>query len=74
MLALLEKAAGILLSLGLPGVIILGQAWWIWKLHGQVAAVQEKRVQDAYRLAEAASSAAQVLERNTEVLNALIQS
>lgn len=74
MLALLEKAAGILLAQGLPGVIILGQAWWIWKLHGQVAAVQEKRVQDAYRLAEAASKAAKALERNTDVMKALIQS
>ena len=73
MFSVFEQAAKILLAQGLPGAVILGQAWWIWRLQGQIISVQEKRVQDAYRLAEAATTAAQALERNTETLNALMQ-
>jgi hypothetical protein len=74
MFAVLEKVAAILLSYGLPGVIVIVQGYWIWRLHTQLAETQEKRVQDAYRIAETLTSCADALERNTEVLNALLDS
>jgi hypothetical protein len=74
MFAVLEKAVTILLSYGLPGVIVIAQGYWIFRLHAQLSATQEKRVQDAYRVAETLTTCADALERNTEVLNALLDS
>lgn len=74
MFSVLEKAAQILLSQGIIGVIVIAQGYWIWRLHAQLVATQEKRVQDAYRIAETLTSCAGALERNTEILNALLDS
>lgn len=74
MFATVEKAIEVLLSNGPLGVVVLAQAYWIWKLHGQLSAVQERRVQDAYKLAETAANCANALERNTDILDALSKS
>lgn len=74
MFATLEKAVEVLLENGLLGVVVLAQTYWIWKLHGQLSAVQERRVQDAYKLAETATNCASALERSTDVLDALSKS
>jgi hypothetical protein len=62
-----------LFSHGLPGVIILGMAWWIWRLQNKLNDVQEQRVEDAFRLAKAANTIAGALDRNTQTLNALLE-
>lgn len=69
-----EKAAEVLLAHGPLGVVALAQGYWIWKLHGQLSVAQEKRVQDAYRLAETITSCTSAIERSTEVLNAMLKS
>lgn len=71
MFAILERAVAVLLAQGPLGVVVLAQAYWIWKLNGQLSVIQEKRVQDAYRLAETATKCAGALERNTDVLSDL---
>ena len=71
MFATLEKAVEVLLAHGPLGVVVLAQGYWIWKLQGQLSAAQEKRVQDAYRLAETVATCTSALERNTDVLDAL---
>lgn len=52
----------------------MAQSYWIWKLSGQLFEIQEQRVKDAYKLAETVTACASSLERNTEVLNALMDS
>lgn len=74
MFAILERAAAILLAQGPLGVVVLAQAYWIWKLNGQLTVIQEKRVQDAYKLAETVTVCASALERNTDAVNALTDS
>lgn len=62
-----------LASQGPFGIIILVMGWWIWKLQTQFNAVQEKRVADAFKLAEAAHTFAGAIERNTETLKSLLE-
>ncbi len=69
--AVLKLLAEGLLSHGLPGVIILGLGLWLWKLQQQLNSVQEKRVQDAMKIAEAAHTFAGALDRNTEAMRTL---
>jgi hypothetical protein len=68
-----------LIQAGPLGVIILGMGCWIWKqrqaelaLQQQLNSVQEKRVQDVMKLADAAHTFAGALERNTETLRAFV--
>ncbi len=70
MVKLLAEA---LLQQGLAGVIIIGMAVWIYKLTTKLNEVQEQRVTDAFRLANATNAVASALERNTETLNALLE-
>jgi hypothetical protein len=56
------------------GAIVVCLLYWISKLDGKLSKVQEKRVADAYRLATTANDCANALERNTDVLNALLKS
>lgn len=71
---ILAKVVGVLLQHGLLGVVVMAQSYWIWKLSGQLFEIQEQRVKDAYKLAETVTACASSLERNTEVLNALMDS
>jgi dihydrodipicolinate synthase/N-acetylneuraminate lyase len=71
--AFLSQLAAALLSHGLPGVIIAGMAVWIWKIQDKLNAVQEKRVQDAMKIAEAAHTFAGALDRNTEAMRAFAE-
>ena len=63
-----------LVAQGLPGVIIVGLSWWAWKMQQRLDQVQERRVDDALKLAEAAHKFASALDRNTETLRALLES
>ncbi len=71
--ALAKAVAAQLFSYGLPGVIILAMGWWIWHLQKKLNEVQEQRVADAFRLAQAANTIAGALDRNTQTLNALLE-
>ena len=55
------------------GVVILGLGAWAWKLQQQLAAIQEQRVRDAFRIADIASACASALDRNTEALRGMIE-
>jgi hypothetical protein len=68
---LLKALTEVLLKEGVLGVIIVGLALWCWKLQQQLNMVQEKRVQDALKIADAAHTFAGALDRNTETLKAL---
>ena len=52
-------------------VMIAGLAFWVAWLQWQLARVQEKRVEGAMRIANAAHTFANALERNTETLRML---
>jgi hypothetical protein len=71
--AVLKLLAEGVLSHGLPGVIIAGLGLWLWKLQDRYDAVQEKRVQDAMKIADAAHTFAGALDRNTEAMKALAE-
>lgn len=68
---LLKALTEALLKEGVLGVIIVGLTVWCWKLQQQLNTVQEKRVQDAMKIADAAHTFAGALDRNTETLKAL---
>lgn len=70
---LLQKLVEALLSHGILGVIIAGLSWWVWKIQERLDAVQEKRVQDAMKIADAAHTFAGALDRNTETLRSLAE-
>lgn len=57
-----------LLSLGLPGIVIAGMAFWIIRLQKKLDEVQEKRVENALQMAATANELGAAVERNTEVL------
>lgn len=76
---MLKAFSEALLSEGPLGVIIAGMGFWIWKqrhdglaLQAQLNSVQERRVQDAMKLADAAHTFANALDRNTEALKAFV--
>lgn len=70
--AALKSLFDALLSHGLPGVIIGGMSVWIWKTQQQLNQVQERRVEDAFKLAQAAQAFSSALDRNTETLKSLL--
>ena len=53
-------------------MIILGLSYWVWKQQQLLNAVQEKRVEDAMKLADAAHTFANALDRNTETLKSFV--
>jgi hypothetical protein len=68
---LINALTEVLLKEGVLGVIIVGLALWCWKLQQQLNVVQERRVYDALKIADAAHTFAGALDRNTETLKAL---
>lgn len=70
MMSVLKDALTHLLEQPL-GAIVVCLLYWVWKQDSRISSSQEKRVQDAYRLAEIATKCASALERNTDVLDAL---
>lgn len=73
MSTVVKALADALLSQGPLGVVIAGMAWWIWRLQGQLMQTQERRVKDAFRIADSAHAYANALERNTEMLKTLLE-
>ncbi len=71
--AVIEVLVDSLLSQGPFGVIIVGMGGWIWKQQQVVNRVQEQRVQDVFKLAEAAHTFSNALDRNTAMLKALME-
>ncbi len=69
---ILKAFAQALLSEGPLGVIIAGMAWWIWRQQNLLNTVQERRVEDALKIANAAHNFAGALDRNTEALKAFV--
>lgn len=69
----IKAFAQALLSEGPLGVIIAGMAWWIWRQQNLLNAVQERRVEDALKIADAAHNFAGALDRNTEALKAFVE-
>lgn len=67
-----KALAQALLSEGPLGVIIAGMAWWIWRQQNLLNMVQERRVEDALKIANAAHNFAGALDRNTEALKAFV--
>lgn len=70
---MLEKLVEALVSEGAMGVIVAGLAYAYWKLQQRHDAVQEKRVEDAMKLADATNAMANALDRNTETLRAFAE-
>lgn len=71
--AILKALTDALLSQGLPGVIIAGMGIWIWKLQQQLNSVQDKRVEDAFKLAGMAQTFSKALESNTATLKSMLE-
>lgn len=69
----IKAFAQALLSEGPLGVIVAGMAWWIWRQQNLLNAVQERRVDDAMKIADAVHSFANALDRNTEALEAFVE-
>ena len=67
---LLEAALG---DTPLERVMLVGMALWIWTQQRQLFRVQEKRVESAMKLADAAHTFAGALDRNTATLNTLME-
>jgi len=64
-----------LTHMGLPGLVILGMGWWIDRqdkrivaLTTQVNELQQKRVEDAQKMAGEALELSDALNRQTELL------
>lgn len=70
---MLEKLLDTMLSEGAMGGIVVGLAYAYWKLQKRHDAVQEKRVEDAMKLANATNAMANALERNTDTLRAFAE-
>ncbi len=62
-----------LVAQGLSGVIIIGMGYWIIGLQRRLDQVQERRVDDALKFANAAHSFSSALDRNTETLKGLLE-
>lgn len=61
------------LSQGPFGAVALALMYWVWRLQAQLSSIQEKRVQDAFRIAEVSNACAVALERNTDTLRAFLK-
>lgn len=70
--AILQKLVDSLLSAGPVGAILMGLAYGYWKLQQKLSAVQEQRVADAMKLADATHTLAHALDRNTETLRSFV--
>ena len=57
----------------LERVMLVGMSVWIWSQQRQLFRVQEKRVQSAMKLTDAAHTFAGALDRNTNTLKALME-
>lgn len=69
-----EKAlVDVMLAQGPLGVVVLGLGYWVWRLQAQLSAIQERRVQDAFRISDIANACAVALERNTDTLRAFLK-
>lgn len=62
-----------LLKEGTLGVIILGLVYWLWKKDERLNTVQEQRVKDALKIADAAHTFSNALDRNTDTLRAFTE-
>ncbi len=69
---ILQKLVDTMLSEGAMGVIVIGLAFGYWKLQQQLNAVQQQRVADAMKLADATHTMAGALDRNTETLKSFV--
>ena len=70
--AILKKLVDTMLSEGAMGVIVVALAYGCWKLQQKLSAVQEQRVADAMKLADATHAIAGALDRNTETLKSFV--
>ena len=70
--ALFQKLADSLLSEGVMGVIVVGLSYGCWKLQQKLSEVQDQRVKDVLKLADATHALASALDRNTETLRAFV--
>lgn len=55
-----------LISMGLPGIVILGLAWALLKLYNQLTALTEQRTAEIVKLQR---ETVEVIERNTAALD-----
>lgn len=69
---ILQKLADSMLSGGPMGGIVMGLAYGYWKLQQKLSAVQEQRVADAMKLADATNTMANALDRNTDTLKSFV--
>lgn len=69
---ILQKLVDTMLSEGAMGVIVVALAYGYWKLQQQLNAVQQQRVADAMKLADATYAMAGALDRNTETLKSFV--
>ena len=70
--AILQKLVETMLSEGAMGVIVIGLTFGYWKLQQQLNVVQQQRVDDAMRLADATNTMANALDRNTDTLKSFV--
>lgn len=71
--AILQKLLDTLVSSGPMGVIVIALGYAYWHLQKRHDVVQEKRVEDAMKLANAYHAVASALDRNTETLRAFAE-
>lgn len=71
-----QPVIDLLTHMGLPGLVILAMAWWIDRqdkrivsLQAMVNALQEKRVEDAQKMAGEALELSDALKGQTALLN-----
>lgn len=69
---ILQKLVDTMLSEGSMGVIVVVLAYGYWKLQQKLSAVQEQRVADAMKLADATHTLAGALDRNTDTLKTFV--
>ena len=70
---MLDKVLEALVSEGTMGIIVGGLAYAYWHLQKRHDVVQEKRVEDAMKLATATNAMANALDRNTDTLRAFAE-
>lgn len=74
MMELVETLMGAALGeTPLERVMLVGMSLWIWSQQRQLFRVQEKRVESAMKLADAAHTFSGALDRNTATLRALME-
>jgi hypothetical protein len=55
------------------GAIVVLLGYWVWRLESYLLQVQEKRVDDAFKLADVARACESAIDRNTETLKGLLE-